>query len=109
MGRAMIFETVERERSPWSGEAERAASRARSKPSPGVPLAVTLPHVGAIEDRLTELGLELPAPLAAPTGVSLPFELVRLHGGLGHVSRKGARRRGRPLVPGRAGARASAA
>jgi len=38
--------------------------------------------MGAIEDRLTELGLELPAPLAAPAGVSLPFELVRLYGGL---------------------------
>ena len=36
--------------------------------------------MGAIADRLRELGLELPAPLAAPPGVRLPFELVRVHG-----------------------------
>ena len=33
-----------------------------------------------IEGRLADLGLELPAPLAAPPGVELPFELVRVSG-----------------------------
>lgn len=42
--------------------------------------------MGAIEDRLSELGLELPRPLEAPPGIELPFELVRVSGGLGYVS-----------------------
>ena len=45
--------------------------------------------MGAIEDRLAELGSSLPAPLAAPAGVRLPFELVRVHGGLAYVSGHG--------------------
>jgi enamine deaminase RidA (YjgF/YER057c/UK114 family) len=45
--------------------------------------------MGAIEDRLAELGLSLPAPLAAPPGVSLPFELVQVHGGLAYISGHG--------------------
>jgi len=45
--------------------------------------------MGAIEDRLRELGLELPAPLAEPPGVVLPFELVRLHDGLAYISGHG--------------------
>jgi hypothetical protein len=32
--------------------------------------------VGAIDDRLTELGIELPAPPAAPPGVELPFGMT---------------------------------
>src|ERR687895_540400 len=36
--------------------------------------------MGVIEDRLGELGLRLPAPLAAPRGVRLPFELDRVTG-----------------------------
>jgi enamine deaminase RidA (YjgF/YER057c/UK114 family) len=47
-----------------------------------------------IEGRLAELGLELPAPLAAPAGVGLPFELVRVSGGhaylSGHVAMDGS-------------------
>src|SRR5215208_2542081 len=39
-----------------------------------------------IEERLRELGLELPAPLASPPGVRLPFELVRVHGDVAYVS-----------------------
>jgi enamine deaminase RidA (YjgF/YER057c/UK114 family) len=39
-----------------------------------------------IEGRLGELGLELPAPLAAPPGVELPFELVRVSGAHAYVS-----------------------
>jgi enamine deaminase RidA (YjgF/YER057c/UK114 family) len=42
--------------------------------------------MGRIEDRLSELGLELPRPFAPPPGVQFPFELVHLSGGLGYVS-----------------------
>jgi len=42
--------------------------------------------MGRIEDRLAELGLDLPAPFAPPPGVEFPFELVKVHGGLGYVS-----------------------
>jgi enamine deaminase RidA (YjgF/YER057c/UK114 family) len=45
--------------------------------------------MGAIEDRLGELGLVLPAPPAAPPGVELPFEFVRVHGELAYVSGHG--------------------
>ena len=38
--------------------------------------------MGAIEE-LVALDLQLPAPLAAPPGVRLPFELVRIPGDLG--------------------------
>ena len=33
-----------------------------------------------IEQRLTSLGLALPAPLKAPPGVVLPFQFVRVIG-----------------------------
>jgi len=42
--------------------------------------------MGRIEDRLTELRLELPRPFAPPPGMQFPFELVHLSGGLGYVS-----------------------
>jgi enamine deaminase RidA (YjgF/YER057c/UK114 family) len=42
--------------------------------------------MGRIENRLGELGLELPKPFAPPPGVEFPFELVRVSGGLGYVS-----------------------
>jgi enamine deaminase RidA (YjgF/YER057c/UK114 family) len=42
--------------------------------------------VATIEERLGELGLELPAPLVAPPGVELPFELVRVSGGHAYIS-----------------------
>jgi enamine deaminase RidA (YjgF/YER057c/UK114 family) len=45
--------------------------------------------MGTIEERLAERGLELPAPLTPPPGVKLPFELVRVHGGLAYVSGHG--------------------
>jgi enamine deaminase RidA (YjgF/YER057c/UK114 family) len=60
--------------------------------------------MGAIEDRLGELGLELPAPLAAPPGVRLPFELVCIHGALAYVSGHGPFDGDRLLVTGRVGA-----
>jgi enamine deaminase RidA (YjgF/YER057c/UK114 family) len=42
--------------------------------------------MGRIADRLTELGLELPKAFAPPPGVEFPFDLVKVHGGLGYVS-----------------------
>ena len=42
--------------------------------------------MGRIEDRLSALELELPAPFAPPQGVEFPFDLVKVHGGLGYVS-----------------------
>jgi enamine deaminase RidA (YjgF/YER057c/UK114 family) len=42
--------------------------------------------VGAVEDRLSELGLTLPKPFAPPPGVEFKFDLVRVHDGLAYVS-----------------------
>jgi enamine deaminase RidA (YjgF/YER057c/UK114 family) len=42
--------------------------------------------MGRIEDRLSELGLGLPTPFAPPPGVEFPFDLVKVHRGLGYVS-----------------------
>jgi enamine deaminase RidA (YjgF/YER057c/UK114 family) len=42
--------------------------------------------VGAIEERLSELGLTLPRPFAPPPGVEFKFDLVRVHDGLAYVS-----------------------
>ena len=45
--------------------------------------------MGVIEDRLGGMGLVLPAPPAAPPGVRLPFELVRVHGDVAYLSGHG--------------------
>jgi enamine deaminase RidA (YjgF/YER057c/UK114 family) len=42
--------------------------------------------MATIADRLTELGLELPQPLAPPPGVEFPFDLVHVHGDLAYIS-----------------------
>jgi enamine deaminase RidA (YjgF/YER057c/UK114 family) len=42
--------------------------------------------MGRIDERLKELGLELPRPFAAPPGLEFRFDLVRISGGLGYVS-----------------------
>jgi enamine deaminase RidA (YjgF/YER057c/UK114 family) len=63
--------------------------------------------MGVIEDRLRELGLELPAPPSAPSGARLPFEFVHVHGGLGYVSGHGPFDGDRVLVTGRVGAEVS--
>ena len=42
--------------------------------------------MGRIEERLVELGLELPRPFAAPPGVEFKFDLVRVSGGVAYVS-----------------------
>ena len=65
------------------------------------------PAMGLIEGRLGELGLELPAPLAPPPGVRLPFELVRVHGDLAYVSGHGPFDGDRLLVTGRVGGEVS--
>ena len=60
--------------------------------------------VGLIENRLAEMGLELPAALVAPPGVRLPYESVRIHGGLAYVSGHGPFDGDRQLFSGRVGA-----
>ncbi len=42
--------------------------------------------MGAIEERLGELGLTLPRPFAPPPGVEFKFDLVRVCDGLAYVS-----------------------
>ena len=59
--------------------------------------------MSAVRERLTELGLELPAPPAAPAGVEFPFELVCVHGGLAYVSGHGPLDGDRLLVTGSVG------
>jgi len=42
-----------------------------------------------IENKLAALGLQLPAPLRTPPGVTLPFQFVRLAGTRAFVSGHG--------------------
>jgi len=56
-----------------------------------------------IEDRLRAMGLVLPAPPAAPPGVKLPFELVRVHGDVAYLSGHGPFDGDQMLVAGRVG------
>jgi enamine deaminase RidA (YjgF/YER057c/UK114 family) len=42
--------------------------------------------MGRITDKLSELGLELPQPFAAPPGVEFKFDLVHVQGDLAYVS-----------------------
>jgi enamine deaminase RidA (YjgF/YER057c/UK114 family) len=60
-----------------------------------------------IEDRLTQLGLELPAPAGAPPGVRLPFASVRVQGDVAYISGHGPFDGDRVLVSGRVGAEVS--
>jgi enamine deaminase RidA (YjgF/YER057c/UK114 family) len=59
--------------------------------------------MGLIEDRLAEMGLELPAPLVAPEGVRLPFESVRVHRDVAYISGHGPFDGDRQLYRGRVG------
>ena len=59
--------------------------------------------MSAIEDRLGELGLQLPSPVAAPQGARLPFDFVRIHGGLAYVSGHGPLDGDQVLFTGRVG------
>lgn len=52
--------------------------------------------MGRIEDRLTELGLELPQPLEPPGN----FELVKIHDGLAYIAGHGPFDGGTPLIQG---------
>jgi enamine deaminase RidA (YjgF/YER057c/UK114 family) len=63
--------------------------------------------MGAVEDRLGELGLALPAPVQAPAGARLPFDFVRVHGDLAYVSGHGPMDGDRLLFSGRVGAEVS--
>jgi len=63
--------------------------------------------MSTIGDRLHDLGLELPAPMAAPPGVELPFELVRVEGGLAYISGHGPFDGTRQLAKGSVGAEVS--
>jgi enamine deaminase RidA (YjgF/YER057c/UK114 family) len=60
--------------------------------------------MGRIEERLEDLGLELPEPFSAPEGIEFKFELVRVHDGIGYVSGHGPIDGIRPLVQGKVGA-----
>lgn len=63
--------------------------------------------MGVIEDRLAEMGLELPARLEAPPGVRLPYESVRVHGDLAYISGHGPFDGSRQLFSGCVGAELS--
>ena len=60
--------------------------------------------MGVVDDRLAGLGLELPAPPAAPPGVVLPFKWVRVSGDYAYVSGHGPLDGGDVLVRGKVGA-----
>jgi enamine deaminase RidA (YjgF/YER057c/UK114 family) len=60
--------------------------------------------MSVIESRLEEMGLVLPAPIVPPPGVTLPFDLVRLHGGLAYISGHGPFDGDRLLATGSVGA-----
>lgn len=45
--------------------------------------------MGRIEERLSDLGLELPATFAAPPGIEFKFDLVRVSGNHAYVSGHG--------------------
>jgi enamine deaminase RidA (YjgF/YER057c/UK114 family) len=59
--------------------------------------------MGRIEDRLAELGIELPAPFSAPPGVEFPFELVTISGNLAYISGHGPADGSELLVAGKVG------
>ena len=63
--------------------------------------------MGAIDERLAELGLTLPATPAGPRGTRLPFALVRVHHDLAYVSGHGPLDGDRLLYRGSVGAEVS--
>jgi enamine deaminase RidA (YjgF/YER057c/UK114 family) len=63
--------------------------------------------MGRIDERLAELGLELPEPFAAPPGVEFKFEPARVDGGLAYVSGHGPVDGHRTLMSGKVGAELS--
>jgi enamine deaminase RidA (YjgF/YER057c/UK114 family) len=63
--------------------------------------------MGRIEERLAELGMELPEAFSAPAGVEFRFDLVRVAGDIAYVSGHGPIDGFRPLVQGKVGAEVS--
>jgi len=59
--------------------------------------------MGRIEDRIAELGIELPAPFAPPPGIEFSFELVTVSGGLAYISGHGPADGAELLVAGKVG------
>jgi enamine deaminase RidA (YjgF/YER057c/UK114 family) len=59
--------------------------------------------MGRIEDRLGELGLELPEPFTAPEGIEFKFDLVRIAGDVAYISGHGPVDGSTPLVQGKVG------
>jgi len=59
--------------------------------------------MGRIEDRIAELGIELPAPFAPPPGIEFSFELVTVSGGLAYISGHGPADGTELLVSGKVG------
>jgi enamine deaminase RidA (YjgF/YER057c/UK114 family) len=60
-------------------------------------------RVGAIDDRLSGLGIELPAVFAAPPGVKLSFDLVRVSGAYAYLSGHGPSDGSEVLMRGKVG------
>jgi enamine deaminase RidA (YjgF/YER057c/UK114 family) len=63
--------------------------------------------VGRVEERLGELGLELPRVFAPPPGIEFRFDLVRTSGGVAYVSGHGPLDGSDVLVRGKVGAELS--
>jgi enamine deaminase RidA (YjgF/YER057c/UK114 family) len=57
--------------------------------------------MGRVDERLEELGLELPRPFAPPQGVEFKFDLVRVHGDTAYISGHGPVDGNRTLVSGK--------
>jgi enamine deaminase RidA (YjgF/YER057c/UK114 family) len=60
--------------------------------------------MGRIEEKLGELGLQLPAPFAAPPGIEFKFALVRVSGPVAYVSGHGPLDGSTVLMEGKVGA-----
>jgi enamine deaminase RidA (YjgF/YER057c/UK114 family) len=56
-----------------------------------------------IEHRLSELGLTLPAPMTAPTGLTFNFQSVKVHDGLAYIAGHGPFDGATPLMQGLVG------
>ena len=61
-----------------------------------------------IDERLSQLGLRLPAAVEAPPGVSLNFEFVRVAGDVAYVAGHGPMDGATPTITGKVGAEVSA-
>ena len=59
--------------------------------------------MGRIEDRIAELGIELPAPFAPPPGIEFSFDLITVSGGLAYISGHGPADGTELLVAGKVG------